>query len=123
MAHVHPRWRIPDRATLVVSAITLALILFFATRLDLLLTIVSFGALTGFLFVHASVVRHFLWRRGSRDWLRHLIAPVLGAAIVALVMYSMSGNAKLVGSCWMAAGGAIVLFGQRKERPGSGSGA
>lgn len=117
MAHVHPRWLIPDRATLVVSAITLGLILFFATRLTLLLTIVSFGALTGFLFVHASVVRHFLWKKGSRDWLRHLIAPALGFAVVALVIYSMSGNAKLLGGCWMAAGAAIVLLGNLIRRP------
>ena len=121
MAHVHPRWRIPDRATLVVSVVTFALILFFSTRLELLLTIVSFGALTGFLFVHAAVVRHLVWKKGSRDWLRHLLAPALGFAIVAVVIYSMSGNAKLVGTCWMAVGAAIVLLGKllRRPRPGS----
>jgi amino acid transporter len=112
MAHVHPRWRVPDRATLVVSAVTLVLIVFFSTRLELLLTIVSFGALTGFLFVHAAVVRHFLWKKGSRDWLRHLLAPALGFVVVALVIYSMSGNAKRLGACWMAVGVAIVLVGK-----------
>lgn len=121
MAHVHPRRRIPDRATLVVSAITLGLILFFSSRLTLLLTIVSFGALTGFLFVHASVIKHFLLKKRSRDWVRHLIAPTLGFAIVALVIHSMDTNAKLVGSGWMAAGVAIVLLGKlfRRPRPGS----
>ncbi|HUN71567.1 MAG TPA: APC family permease [Steroidobacteraceae bacterium] len=120
LAHVHPHRRVPDRATLLVSAVTLGLIAFFSTRLELLLTLVSFGALTGFLFVHAAVVRHFLWKKGSRDWLRHLVAPALGFAIVALVIYSMSANAKLVGTCWMAAGAAIALLGTRTRRPRSG---
>jgi amino acid transporter len=122
MAHVHPRWRIPDRATLTVSVITLGLIVFFSTRLALLLTIVSFGALTGFLFVHASVVKHFVGRMGSRNWMRHLIAPALGFLIVALVMYSMSRNAKVVGAFWMAAGVAILLLGRLFRRPGGGAG-
>lgn len=120
IAHVHPKRRIPDRATLVVSAITLGLIVFFSTRLELLLTIVSFGALTGFLFVHASVMKHFLWGKGSRAWLRHLLAPALGFAIVALVIYSMSGNAKLLGGCWMAAGVAVALLTTLTRRPRSG---
>ncbi|MGH8317903.1 MAG: APC family permease [Steroidobacteraceae bacterium] len=120
MAHVHPQRQIPDHATLVVSAITLGLILFFSTRLELLLSIVSFGALTGFLFVHASVVRHFLWKKASRDWMRHLIAPAVGFVIIALVLCTMSGNAKRVGSCWMAAGAAIVLLGKLTRRARSG---
>jgi cell division protein FtsW (lipid II flippase) len=86
------------------------------------LTIVSFGALTGFLFVHASVVRHFVGRKGSRNWMRHLIAPALGFVIVALVMYSMSRNAKVVGALWMAAGVAILLLGRLLRRPGTAAG-
>jgi hypothetical protein len=62
-------------------------------------------------------VRHFLWKKGSRDWLRHLLAPALGFVVVALVIYSMSGNAKRVGACWMAAGVAIVLIGKVIRRP------
>jgi amino acid transporter len=115
-AHVDPRRQVPDRATLLVASITVALILIFSHRLELLLSIVSFGAMTAFLFVHASVVRHFLWRKGSRDWLRHLIAPALGFAIIAFVMVNMSGHAKRVGLSWIALGVAIVLV--RKSLPG-----
>jgi amino acid transporter len=108
-AHIDPRRQVPDRATLLVAALTVALILFFSQRLELLLSIVSFGAMTAFLFVHASVIGHFLWRKGSRAWLRHLIAPLLGFLIIAFVMIEMSTNAKRVGLSWIAAGVVIVL--------------
>ena len=108
-AHVDPRRQVPDRATVLVAIVTAVLILFFSYRLELLLTLVSFGAMTAFLFVHASVIRHFLWRKGSRNWWRHLIAPAIGFAIVAFVMFEMSPNAKRVGLCWVAVGVLIVL--------------
>jgi amino acid transporter len=110
LSRVHPRRGIPDRATLLVAVITLALIIFFATRLELLVTIVSFGALTAFLFVHASVVKHFLWDRRSRNWLRHLLAPAIGFGVVAVVIWGMSSNAKIVGGCWMAVGLAATML-------------
>ena len=116
-AHVDPRRQVPDRATWLVAVVTTGLILFFSHRLALLLSIVSFGAMTGFLFVHASVVRHFLWRKASRDWLRHLIAPVIGFAIIAFVMFNMSENAKRVGLSWITVGVVIVLVRKlRSER-------
>lgn len=109
LAHVDPRRQVPNRATWLVAVVTAGLILFFSHRLELLLSIVSFGAMTAFLFVHAAVVRHFLWRKGSRDWLRHLLAPVLGFMIIVFVMYNMSVNAKRVGLAWIALGVIIVL--------------
>ena len=66
--------------------------------------------MTAFLFVHASVIRHFLGRKGSRDWLRHLIAPAIGCAIIVFVMFEMSVDAQRVGLTWIAAGVLIVLI-------------
>jgi amino acid transporter len=109
LAHVDPRRQVPDRATVLVAIVTAALILFFSSRLELLLSIVSFGAMTAFLFVHASVVKHFFWRQGSRDWWRHLIAPGVGFAIIVFVMFNMSLNSKRVGLTWIALGILILL--------------
>jgi amino acid transporter len=115
LSRVHPRRGIPDRATLLVAVITLGLIIFFANRLTLLLTIVSFGALIAFLFVHASVVKHFLWDRRSGNWVRHLLAPAIGFGVVAVVIWGMSGNAKIVGGCWMAVGLAVAVLQHRRR--------
>jgi amino acid transporter len=115
LAHVSPKSQIPDRATILVAIITAALILVFSQRLTLLVSIVSFGALIGFLFLHASVVAHFLWRKGSRRWLTHLVSPALGFAIIAYVIAHMSLAAKIVGCCWFALGAAWSLLRPRKR--------
>jgi amino acid transporter len=110
LAHVSAKSQIPDRATILVAIITAALILVFASRLTLLVSIVSFGALIGFLFLHASVVAHFFWRKGSRRWLAHLVSPAIGFAIIAYVIANMSVAARIVGSCWFALGVAWSML-------------
>ncbi|HXV01582.1 MAG TPA: APC family permease [Caulobacteraceae bacterium] len=110
LARVDPRRKIPTRAILLVAAITLALGLALVSQLELLLTVVSFGALTGFLLLHVSVVVHFIGRRKSRRWVRHLVLPACGAVIIGYVLISAETHAKIVGLCWMGAGVAIVAW-------------
>jgi amino acid transporter len=114
LAHVSAKSQIPDRATILVAIITAALILVFSSRLTLLVSIVSFGALVGFLFLHVSVVAHFFWRKGSRRWLAHLVSPAIGFAIIAYVIANMSVRAKIVGGCWFALGAAWLIFRARR---------
>jgi amino acid transporter len=119
LAHVHPRRRIPHRAILLVAAINLAMGLVFANQLELVTSLVSFGALTGFLFLHLSVIVHFIWRRKSRQWPKHLLVPLIGAAIIAYVLLNMALPAKLAGISWLAIG-ILVLLGTKwlgGERP------
>jgi amino acid transporter len=116
LAHVSAKSRIPDRATILVAVIAAGLILVFAQRLTLLVSIVSFGALTGFLFLHASVIAHFVWRKGSSRWLAHLVSPAAGFAIIAYVMANMSNTAKIVGSCWFVLGAVGLLLRARRVR-------
>jgi amino acid transporter len=71
-AYVHPKRRIPSRAVLLIAAINLATGLAFANQLEMASTLVCFGALIGFLLLHASVIGHFVWRQKSRRWGRHL---------------------------------------------------
>src|SRR4051812_34964205 len=108
LAHVSMRRRVPNRALLLVAALTLAIGFAFLSRIELLVSIVSFGALSGFVMLHASVVIHFAVRRRSRAFVRHLIVPVLGAAILLYVMVNMDPLAKEVGLSWLGLG--ILLF-------------
>ena len=39
-----------------------------------------------FLALHVAVVCHYVVRNGSRDWLRHLVVPVIGFAILLFVV-------------------------------------
>jgi amino acid transporter len=114
LAQVHETKRIPNRAILVVAAVALATGLLFANRLELLTSLVSFGALVGFLLLHVSVIVHFWWRERSGRWVMHLLVPVIGGAVVLFVLANMSRNAQTVGVLWLAAGFAVSLASRKK---------
>lgn len=109
LAHVNQRRRVPERAIFLVAGITLVLGLLLVGKLELLTSMVSFGALLGFLLLHLSVIVHFMWRKRSRQWLRHLVAPAIGFCIIAYVLWNAELNAKIAGGCWLAFGFIIFL--------------
>jgi amino acid transporter len=108
LAKVHPRYKTPYVSTLAVACVSLLVGLLFANRVDDLTLIVNFGALTGFVLLHLSVINHYLIRRRSGDWLRHLIFPVIGMLIIVYVLYEMDRAAKVLGLAWIAIG--IVYY-------------
>lgn len=109
LAHVHATRQVPDRALLLVSAVSLLLGLFFVGQLELLSSLVNFGALFAFLMLHAAVVVHFFVRRRTgRLWL-HLVSPVMGFAIIAYVLINADVHAKVGGMSWLAIGIAILV--------------
>lgn len=110
LAHVHPVRKVPEYAIFVVAAITLVLGVALVSQLDFLASIVSFGALVGFLMLHISVMAHFLWRQKSRDWFRHLVVPLIGLAIIAYVLLNAETNAKIAGLIWLAVGVSVLLW-------------
>jgi len=107
LAHVHPERKVPQNAIFLVAAITLVLGVALVDKLELLTSMVSFGALFGFLLLHVSVVMHFIVQQKSRDWLRYLLSPVVGFTIVAYVLWNAEMNAKIAGLSWLAVGCAI----------------
>jgi len=113
LAKVHPVRRVPVNATLVVAVISLALGLYMNSRDDgitLLSTLVNFGALTAFLLLHVSVVWHFIGRRKSHDYWRHLAVPVIGFGILLYVIINAQVAAQMLGFVWLGVGVAILIF-------------
>jgi predicted membrane channel-forming protein YqfA (hemolysin III family) len=55
------------------------------------------------------VVNHYIVRKGSRDWLRHFVSPLLGMIVIGYVLVEMDQKAKLMGLCWLAVGVAYYL--------------
>lgn len=104
LARVHPRYRTPHVSTLLVAAVSLAVCLLFARHGDELSRVVNFGALSGFLLLHLSVINHYFIRGRSRDWLRHLVLPLGGLLVIGYVLYEMDTAAKVLGACWIGAG-------------------
>ncbi|MFD4830351.1 APC family permease [Streptomyces uncialis] len=129
----------PRVALLVAAVITLVAAVWAARRddgLDHLVSVVDVGALTAFTLLHASVVGWFVVRRlgGPVIWWRHLLLPVVGAAVTVAVIVTASGTAQVVGAGWFVVG-LVVLLAQRgrvdtgepdvraKELPPKGPGA
>jgi hypothetical protein len=69
--------------------------IYMSTRDDgitLMSTLVNFGALSAFLLLHVSVVVHYLIRRRSTDYWRHLAVHVIGFAILLFVCDQRAGG-------------------------------
>ncbi|HEX3913962.1 MAG TPA: APC family permease [Steroidobacteraceae bacterium] len=110
LAKVHPRYKTPYISTLVVAVISLLVGLLFADRVDDLTLIVNFGALTGFVLLHLSVINHYVIRERSGNWIRHLLCPLLGLGIIVFVLYEMDRAAKVLGLAWIGIGIAYYLL-------------
>jgi amino acid transporter len=117
LAYVDSERKVPVRAVFLIAAITLGLSLWMTDRLELLTSMVSFGALTGFLLLHVSVVAHFLWREKSRNFIRHLLSPAVGFVIVGDVLWNAETNAKIAGGCWLIGGLALFVTLRLLHRP------
>jgi amino acid transporter len=108
LARVHARFQTPYVSTLAVAGISLLVGMLFVSRADDLSRIVNFGALTGFLLLHLSVIVHYFVRARSRDWTRHLLMPMGGLLVIGYVLFEMDRSAKLMGAAWIVIG--VVYF-------------
>ncbi|MER6994276.1 APC family permease [Streptomyces sp. NPDC000410] len=111
---------VPRVALLVAAAVTMTAAVWAARRddgLDHLVSVVDIGALTAFTLLHASVLGWFAVRRkeGPPSWWRHVLIPVLGAAVTIAVIVEASHTAQLLGAAWLTVG-LVVLLGQRGRR-------
>jgi amino acid transporter len=104
LARVHRRYGTPYVGMLAAAAISTAVALAMRNLMDELATIVNFGALSGFLLLHVSVLAHFAVKLRSRAWFAHWLVPILGIAVVLAVFSGMSALAVKVGFGWLAAG-------------------
>jgi amino acid transporter len=116
LARVHPRYHTPYVGMLVTAALSLAVAVYMKNRLDDLASIVNFGALSGFLFLHISVLAYFAVKRRSGAWIRHWLVPICGILVVLAVFSGMSTLAVKVGSAWLTAGLVYGLVLKAKHR-------
>ena len=76
----------------------------------------SFGALSGFLLLHVSVLRRFALRERSRRVMAHWLVPICGIAVVLAVFSGMSAAAMRVGLGWLVVGLAYGWVLKAKHR-------
>lgn len=107
---VHATRRVPTGAVMVLAA---AGGLAFVLTLEQVISLINFGALTGFLVVHAAVMKEGLARHSRRTplvLLQFVGLPLVGAAFVATLLWSLSPTALVVGASWLAAGALVLTW-------------
>ena len=116
LARVHPVHGTPYVGMLVTAGISIVVALLMRNRLDDLTSVVNFGALSGFLLLHASVISLFWFRLRSGRWFVHLAVPVAGMVVVLAVLTGMSGTAMVLGVSWLLIGLAYGVMLSRRQR-------
>ncbi|WP_245917517.1 APC family permease [Bacillus canaveralius] len=110
LSKIHPKFQTPYISTLAVAGISLVVTVFFASKIDGLASLVNLGALTAFLFLHISVINYFIRKKKSKDYLNHLLFPVIGLFIIGFVWYSLDATSKQLGFIWMAIGIVYMIY-------------
>ncbi|MCI0996350.1 APC family permease [Pseudomonas corrugata] len=104
LAKVHPKHNTPYMSIYLVAVLSLLICYLFIDAVDTLTSLVNFGALSGFMLLHITVINHYWRRQRSGQLIRHLICPLVGFGIVAAIMYNMGVDAQKLGLVWIAAG-------------------
>jgi amino acid transporter len=109
LAKVHPKYNTPYISIYLVAALSLVICYLFINAVDTLTSLVNFGALSGFMLLHLTVINYYWRRQKSGQLIRHLLCPVVGFIIVAAIMYNMGVDAQKLGLIWIALG-LVYLF-------------
>ncbi|MEU1725999.1 APC family permease [Nonomuraea sp. NPDC005692] len=121
LAKVSIKHSVPANAILLVSALSVGIGVW-ASQLKegvgLLSSLVNMGGLIAFVVLHVSVIVHYRVRQRSSDFWSHLVAPLIGMAILIFVIVNANILAQRVGLIWLAVG--VVVLGilyARGRRP------
>jgi amino acid transporter len=102
--------QVPRNAIILVSVLSAVLVLFFVGQIDLIASLVNFGALFGFMMLHLSVIVHYVVRKKSKNFLLHLAVPIVGFLIIGYVLLNASDLAKIGGLVWLVLGAGVFIY-------------
>jgi amino acid transporter len=116
LAKIHPKHGTPYVGMVATTVISITVALLMRYQMDELVSIVNFGALSGFLLLHVSVIAQFWVKGRSGQWIVHLAVPVAGIIVVLAVLSGMSRLAMMLGVAWLIAGivYGIILTNRRR---------
>ncbi|MDH2184757.1 APC family permease [Pseudomonas sp. GD03651] len=114
LARVHPRYSTPHLSIYLVAMLSLVICYLFINAVDTLTSLVNFGALSGFMILHLTVINYHWRRQKSGNVMLHLVAPATGFVIVAAIMFNMGLDAQKLGCIWIVAGVIYLILLNRK---------
>jgi amino acid transporter len=113
---VHAGTGVPRVATVFSTVTALLVALWLKDRIELLASIISFGALIGFLMLQLAVLVHFQREPAGRHVFFHRVVPVVGIVSVLAILSGMHAVALQVGLAWVLVGAVYGLYLRRSGR-------
>ncbi|WP_285115424.1 APC family permease [Leifsonia sp. fls2-241-R2A-40a] len=110
LAYIHPRFRTPATAVLLVGVVSL---LAAAFTLEFVSSMINFGALIAFTVVNATVIIHFAIRRrerrGAKQVVRNIVLPGIGMLLTGVLWANLHLDALTYGIVWLTIGIITLL--------------
>ncbi len=110
LASVHPKFKTPHVATILIAIISLVITLGFTQGIQDLAELINFGALSAFIILNFTVIYYFKYKKKSKKNFKHLILPLIGLVVIGIVWFSLSPQAMKLGISWVIVGIVIYIF-------------
>jgi putrescine importer len=105
LGYVHPRRHTPVYATIAVGVVSLLAI---TPSLELISSMINFGALVAFTFVNLSVIAYFAVRRREYRTFKHITRnialPLIGMTLTGVLWSFLHKDALIAGMVWTGLG-------------------
>jgi APA family basic amino acid/polyamine antiporter len=105
-SHVNERFKTPDFSIIFEGIFAIILAGFFYNNLDFLASIVNFGSLYTYLFIHLSLIKLRKTKPNVKRGFKTIypLFPILGSLSCILLMLYLSNDAKIAATIWGAVG-------------------
>lgn len=109
--YIHPKFRTPVFTVILTGIVSLAAI---GPDLEIIASVINFGALIAFTFVNIAVIIYFVVKqkryKTPKDVFSYIIMPFLGAASTGILWYHLAAEAFIGGLIWLTIGFIYILF-------------
>ncbi len=102
--------KVPHNSILLIGVLSLAIGVFGVNYKDILITLITFGALTAYILLNVSLFVRFVLIERSKKVILHAVAPVVSSGILTYALWNSDVHAQIVGAIWIALGAIIGLI-------------